>query len=146
MLYEVITDLRAATPSAAAELAVMSYQVIFDRLLHSKSMLQREMTLRINIEKKRYESLALKLSYNSPKSKIRESRVFLMNTSDKLRRITSYNVCYTKLLRCRRGWRCCPQICYKVCNCSICLMPNCRNDWCLCIKNGLCNHGFIKCP
>ena len=84
-IADFVADLRAATPSAAAELAVMSYQVIFDRLLHSKSMLQREMTLRINIEKKRYESLALKLSYNSPKSKIRESRVFLMNTSDKLR-------------------------------------------------------------
>lgn len=83
-IADFVADLRAATPSAAAELAVMSYQVVIDKLSHMKSLLQREMLLRINIEKKRYESYALKLNHKSPKSRIRESRVYLMNSGEKL--------------------------------------------------------------
>lgn len=83
-IADFVADLRAATPSAAAELAVMSYQVVIDKLSHMKSLLQREMLLRINIEKKRYESYALKLNHKSPKSRIWESRVYLMNSGEKL--------------------------------------------------------------
>lgn len=79
-------DLRAPTPSAAAELAVYDYQAFAEQLLAYQSRLNRGMRDRIGWCRIRMNGYAKLLGRYSPEGQIREKRRYLMELEEKLER------------------------------------------------------------
>ena len=83
-ISDYVADLRAPTPSAAAELTVFSIED-FDMLLDGfKLRLRRAMRARVENERSRLLSLGLKLKNVSAQSRIREMRLRLDSDRDML--------------------------------------------------------------
>lgn len=56
-IADYVADVRAATPTAAAELAVPSQQELYQKVLTSQTQLHHLVTIKLNIERKRLENL-----------------------------------------------------------------------------------------
>ena len=84
-IADYVSDLRAPTPSAAAELAVFDYRQLENQKLEYKLRMQRLLIQRVEIYRLRLEKLETKLKYLHPENKLREYRQRLMEFEDKLR-------------------------------------------------------------
>lgn len=80
-------DLRAPTPSAAAELAVCEIQAVLGKLIDLHSDLYHGMMLNIENSRQRAERMNLKLRMNSPRSKVEQQRRILERAKDMLPRL-----------------------------------------------------------
>lgn len=78
-------DLRAPTPSAAAELAVAQFQVIEDRIEEDRLLLKRQLLQNIRRQRQRAEQYRLRLSYLHPRNKIRDQRQKALDMEEKLK-------------------------------------------------------------
>ena len=79
-------DLRAPTPSAAAELAVFDIREFQDKLDTIEARLQTQMSGRISRARQMAEGYRRTLGYLSPENQIREKRMYLMTAEEKLSR------------------------------------------------------------
>ena len=79
-------DLRAPTPSAAAELAVFDIREFQDKLDTIGARLQTQMSGRISRARQMAEGYRRTLGYLSPENQIREKRMYLMTAEEKLSR------------------------------------------------------------
>lgn len=77
-------DLRAPTPSAAAELAVADIRVLLNQLLSARQRLSRAMEQQVFGLRQKVEQYESKLKYLSPARQIQEKRTRLMQTEDRL--------------------------------------------------------------
>lgn len=77
-------DLRAPTPSAACEMAVMDYRLFKEDLITRHRKLNNIIEFKINQVKYKLESRQLKLQYLSPMNQIREKSLHLAELSDRL--------------------------------------------------------------
>lgn len=80
-------DLRAPTPSAAAELAVCEIQAVLGKLIDMHSDLYHGMMLNIENSRQRAERMNLKLRMNSPRSKVEQQRKILERAEDMIPRL-----------------------------------------------------------
>ena len=78
-------DLRAPTPSAAAELAVDDFAQVMHTLDNYRERFRRDMRERIEHQKVRLEQYKLRLKYLSPESRLRDNRQILADYDDALR-------------------------------------------------------------
>lgn len=78
-------DLRAPTPSAAAELAVDDFAQVMHILDNYRERFRRDMRERIEYQKVRLEQYKLRLKYLSPESRLRDNRQILAVYDDALR-------------------------------------------------------------
>lgn len=78
-------DLRAPTPSAAAELAVDDFAQVMRTLDNYRERFRRDMRERIEHQKVRLEQYKLRLKYLSPESRLRDNRQILADYDDALR-------------------------------------------------------------
>ncbi|WP_373214690.1 exodeoxyribonuclease VII large subunit [Blautia obeum] len=78
-------DLRAPTPSAAAELAVDDFAQAMHILDNYRERFRRDMRERIEYQKVRLEQYKLRLKYLSPESRLRDNRQILADYDDALR-------------------------------------------------------------
>lgn len=87
-IADYVADLRAPTPSAAAELAVFDYRQFEERLLLYERNLIRSMDGRM--ERLRYQMgrYQMRLRLHDPERQIREKRQQLANIEDRLRQVT----------------------------------------------------------
>lgn len=86
-IADYVADMRAPTPSAAAELAVFDYELYVRRLSDYEYTLKRQqkkILFRYEQELKQY---TLKLNYLNPANRIREQRQQLMDAEDRLRNL-----------------------------------------------------------
>lgn len=83
-IADFVSDLRAPTPSAAAELAVNDYQLFQGTLREYNRKLARELTQKMNIYRSRVNQLKLRLFYASPAYQIKQKRQHLIDTEQKL--------------------------------------------------------------
>lgn len=84
-IADYVSDLRAPTPSAAAELAVYDYRQLENQKLEYKLRMQRILVQRIEVGRLKMEKMETKLKYLHPENKLREYRQRLMDLEDKLR-------------------------------------------------------------
>ena len=80
-------DLRAPTPSAAAELAVADVRVLFNQLLSAKQKLMQTMDNQMFWMRQRVEKYGTKLEYLSPARQIQEKRTRLLQAEDRMYKI-----------------------------------------------------------
>ena len=80
-------DLRAPTPSAAAELAVFDYAQFLRELEARKRKLTREMMFALEQSRQRLDQDILKVQMYHPQNLIREKRLRLADMEDELNRL-----------------------------------------------------------
>lgn len=83
-IADFVSDLRAPTPSAAAELAVYDIHILTEKLSAYKSMLNRTFVRKIERYRDELKYYELKLAHVSPLNRIKEKRMRSMQLEEKL--------------------------------------------------------------
>lgn len=83
-IIDYVADLRAPTPSAAAELAVFDYLQFEERMLNYQNTLTYSMQNQINKKKNELSTYKLHLKYLSPMNQIQEKRMQGMDLEGRL--------------------------------------------------------------
>ena len=81
-IADFVADLRAPTPSAAAELAVYDYRSVLEAAGSLKERLHRAMWGKTELFRERLSSYQTKLSYVSPQNRLREDRQRLLSLEE----------------------------------------------------------------
>ena len=84
VITDYVADLRAPTPSAAAELAVFSYEQFVRDLGHYSDRLAAAMEDQLRALRRNTESLKRELVHLSPASRIRDRRMYTAQCEEKL--------------------------------------------------------------
>lgn len=86
-IADFVADLRAPTPSAAAELAVYPISFLLSELADYNQTLQQSFMRRMNLEKERLKQYKLHLAYASPKVQLEKKRQTVKELEAKLKRL-----------------------------------------------------------
>ena len=86
-IADYVSDLRAPTPSAAAELAVFEYRAIEELLNEKRLKLRRAMAQRIQMKRLLLERYQLKFGYLHPRNKLQEQQQKCVELEEKLRNL-----------------------------------------------------------
>lgn len=93
-IADFVADLRAPTPSAAAELAVPDIRAVFTEMEKLKNALGRNLEVKISFYRRELDSLSYRLEYLSPIYQIRQKRQQLMDMEQSMEQII-----HNKLMR-----------------------------------------------
>lgn len=85
-ISDFISDLRAPTPSAGAELAIPVIDELEGLLVQMKDKLKRHMEQKLDYYRQRVELNKIKLDFNSPSLRIEKERQYLHDIEDRLMR------------------------------------------------------------
>lgn len=83
-IIDFVSDLRAPTPSAAAELAVTDIREILGNVERTKDRFNQLMKRRLDGEYRHLEQCRMRLKFNSPTSRIREKQEYSRRMEDRL--------------------------------------------------------------
>ena len=86
-LSDYVADMRAPTPSAAAELAVSLKSDIYEKLDQYKAVFTKSLEWKVNQYQNRYKLLEAKMLHKSPTEQVRQKRLYAIELEDKLTRI-----------------------------------------------------------
>jgi exodeoxyribonuclease VII large subunit len=86
-IADYVADMRAPTPSAAAELAVFEYQTLENYLEELHLKLKKALYQKLQIERMKLERYRLKMNYLHPRNKLREKQQRSVELEQKLRNI-----------------------------------------------------------
>ena len=84
-IADFVADLRAPTPSAAAELAVCDVRELLGRLEDYEDRFRKSMEMQMERFRQRLRQYQMRLMYVSPGQRIRENRQYLADTEGRLR-------------------------------------------------------------
>lgn len=84
-IADYVADLRAPTPSAAAELAVADYQAVENRMREISLQLRRQMAGRTERFRQQAGQYKIRLSYLHPRNKIRDQRQRALDLEEKMK-------------------------------------------------------------
>lgn len=83
-IIDYVADLRAPTPSAAAELAVWQLEAVEERIDGYRLGLERRMRVYLEQARSRAETLALRLRYVSPENQLNTKRQYAVDLEERL--------------------------------------------------------------
>ena len=86
-IADFVADLRAPTPSAAAELTVFEYAEFAGRIADLQSKLSMQVLQNIRQQRNRCQQYQLRMQNNSPAARVREQKHYYVNLSDQLKQI-----------------------------------------------------------
>ena len=86
-IADFVSDRRAPTPSAAAELAVSDYRQTLERLDNLRRRMDRNLTGRIEFFREKLSHIKTRLNFLSPQNKLNENKRRLADIEDALERI-----------------------------------------------------------
>lgn len=95
-IADYVADLRAPTPSAAAELAVFDYRLVKEQIMALESHMTRLLGQKLNTARMRLSHAQTKLRYLSPENKLRENRKYAADLQERM------EMRMTQLLQLRR--------------------------------------------
>lgn len=91
-IIDYVADLRAPTPSAAAELAVYEYKHLKETISGYKDLMMRSLNQRIYIERLKCEKYKTKFVYLNPLSKLHDWQQKLVDYEDKISMLMSLKI------------------------------------------------------
>ncbi|MCF0134096.1 MAG: exodeoxyribonuclease VII large subunit [Blautia sp.] len=83
-IADFVADLRAPTPSAAAELAVNDFRSVLERISGYRDRIHRAMWNRLDMTLGRYEQMKTRLQYLGPENQLREKRQYALDMENRL--------------------------------------------------------------
>lgn len=84
-IADYVADMRAPTPSAAAELAVFEYQALENYMDEMHLKLKRTLYQKVQLERMKLERYRLKMNYLHPRNKLREKQQRSVEIEQKMR-------------------------------------------------------------
>ena len=95
-IADYVADLRAPTPSAAAELAVFEYKAVEEMMESTKLRLKKGLFQRIRIERMKVERYELKIKYLHPEARLREKQQLAIEYEQRMRLAMEKKLTITK--------------------------------------------------
>lgn len=83
-IIDFVADLRAPTPSAAAELAVYDFELLMERILSYCNAFDHAMQVQLERQKNRLDAQKLRMKYLNPESRIWQKRMYCMDLEVRL--------------------------------------------------------------
>lgn len=83
-IADYVADLRAPTPSAAAELAVFDYRAVKEQMTSYDARMKRLLSQRLEVTRLTLDRLGMRLRYFNPASRLRENRKYAADLWEKL--------------------------------------------------------------
>ena len=86
-IADFVSDMRAPTPSAAAELAVFEYRVVAEQLDAMYRRLNQNMVQKVKLSRMRMQTMEMKLRSLSPENRLRENRMYVAELEQRLEQV-----------------------------------------------------------
>ena len=86
-IADFVSDMRAPTPSAAAELAVFDYRILNEQLESMRRRMYQNMTQKVHISRMRMQNMEMKLRKLSPENRLRENRMYVAELEQRIEQL-----------------------------------------------------------
>jgi len=83
-IADFVSDMRAPTPSAAAELAVFEYRLVAEQLETMHRRMYQNMVQRVSLSRMRMQAMEMKLRNLSPENRLRENRMYVAELQQRI--------------------------------------------------------------
>ena len=86
-IADFVSDMRAPTPSAAAELAIFDYRILKEQLDTMHRRIYQNMAQKINVSQMRVQTIEMKLRNASPENRLRENRMYVSELQQRMEQL-----------------------------------------------------------
>ena len=86
-IADFVSDMRAPTPSAAAELAVFDYRILQEQLNAMSRRMYQNMAQKVHISRMRMQNMEMRLRKLSPESRLRENRMYAAELGQRMEQL-----------------------------------------------------------
>lgn len=86
-IADFVSDMRAPTPSAAAELAVYDYRILNEQLMTMHRRMYQNVSQKLNISRMRLQQMEMRVRALSPENRLRENRMYVSELQQKIEQL-----------------------------------------------------------
>jgi len=86
-IADFVSDMRAPTPSAAAELAVFDYRILSEQLENMHRRMYQNMAQKVSLSRMQIQAMEMKLRNLSPENRLRENRMYVAELQQRVEQL-----------------------------------------------------------